>query len=92
MSRHRYFFLMLSSIVAVAVLWGIWRYRGTHLPCCDALGYGVFGASIREVGLWKHFLGSDYRTFGFPLYLSLFGGELDSRSSSETRDAARISA
>ena len=66
MSRHRYFFLTLSSIVAVAVLWGIWRYRGTHLPCCDALGYGVFGASIREVGLWKHFLGSDYRTFGFP--------------------------
>ena len=48
----------------------------THLPCCDALGYGKFGASVRDVGLWGGFLGSDLRTFGFPLYLSLFGGEL----------------
>ena len=76
MSRHRYFFLILSSIVAVAVLWGVWRHLATHLPCCDALSYGEFGASIREVGLWGGFLGSHYRTFGFPLYLSLVGGEL----------------
>ena len=76
MSRYRYLFLVMSSAVAVAVLWGIWRYLNTHLPCCDALGYGKFGASVRDVGLWGGFLGSDLRTFGFPLYLSLFGGEL----------------
>ena len=76
MSRHRYLFLVVSSVVAIAVLWGVWRHLGTHLPCCDALDYGKFGASVRDVGLWGGFLRSDLRTFGFPLYLSLFGGEL----------------
>ncbi len=79
MSHRRYLFLVSSSLVAVAVLWGIWRHLGTRV-CCDALGYGEFGASIRDVGLWGGFLGSNYRTFGFPLYLSLFGGELSSET------------
>ncbi len=51
MSHRRYLFLVSSSLVAVAVLWGIWRHLGTRV-CCDALGYGEFGASIRDVGLW----------------------------------------
>ncbi len=76
MSRYRYLFLVMSSVVAVAVLGAVWRHLGTHLPWGDALQYGRIGPSVRDVGLWGGFVGSHYRTFGFPLHLSLFGGEL----------------
>ena len=76
LNRYRVFFLVFSSVLAVSALWLIWQCLGTHLPCCDANQYGRMGAAYRDVGLWKDNDDSDLRTFGFPFYLFLFGGEL----------------
>lgn len=70
-------YLTLWCAVAIAVLVALYWHNLNYPPCCDAEGYGVIALGIKRVGLFGPWPFSEFRTYGYPLFVSLVSSEYD---------------
>jgi hypothetical protein len=72
-------YLMLLCAAAITVLVALHWHDLNYPACdgCDASGYGFMALGIKKAGLFGPWPGSNVRTYGYPLFVSLVSSEYD---------------